>query len=86
MEAKYRALKQKLQQEHEFPLKYMYKFIVPSGKEEELRPYFEDAEVKIKQSSKGNYTSFTAIKIELSAEAIIQKYKSLSHIKGLISL
>lgn len=85
MDKKYETLRLQLA-ELDFPLKYMYKFIVIPSKISELSPFFEDAQVSKKQSSKGNYVSFTAIKIELSPEDIIAKYKSLSHIQGLISL
>jgi putative lipoic acid-binding regulatory protein len=85
MDKKYEALRLKLA-ELDFPLKYMYKFIIVSDKIAELSPFFEDAQISKKQSSKGNYVSFTAIKIELSPEDIIAKYQSLNHIKGIISL
>ncbi len=85
MEDKYEGLRQKLS-EQAFPAKYMYKFIASEEKIKELKPFFQDAEVKVKPSSKGKYVSFTAIEMALDPEQIIQKYKSLSHIQGLISL
>ncbi|MEY5042453.1 MAG: hypothetical protein RLZZ414_2017 [Bacteroidota bacterium] len=85
MDKKYEALRLKLA-ELDFPLKYMYKFIVVPEKIAQLSPFFEDAQISKKQSSKGNYVSFTAIKIELSPEDIIAKYQSLNHIQGIISL
>ncbi len=82
---KYKGLKKKLS-EQEFPCKYMFKFITTQGKIVELNPYFEDAQIETKPSSKGTYISFTAIVIAISADEIIERYKSLSHIEGLISL
>lgn len=82
---KYEGLKEKLSQ-LEFPCKYMYKFITSKEKVAELRPYFEDAEISVKESSKGNYVSFTAVAMAVSPESIIEKYQSLGHIKGLMSL
>jgi putative lipoic acid-binding regulatory protein len=64
----------------------MFKFITSKEKLSELKPYFQDAEIRTKQSSKGTYISFTALEIMLSPEEIIKRYKSLSHIEGLISL
>lgn len=86
MDSKYHSLKQKLAQEAQYPLKYMYKFILPTERVHELKSYFEHAEISIKQSGKGTYSSFTAITIELSADDIINKYQSLENIKGLMSL
>lgn len=70
----------------EFPSKYMYKFITSQENIALLRPCFQDAEITVKQSSKGKYNSFTAVTMAMNPEQIIDKYKSLSHIKGLISL
>ena len=64
----------------------MFKFITSKEKLSELKPYFQDAEIRIKPSRKGTYVSFTALEIMLSPEEIIKRYKSLSHIQGLISL
>jgi putative lipoic acid-binding regulatory protein len=82
---KYKGLRDKLQEEN-FPCKYMFKFITSEDKLSELKPYFKDAEIKTKPSSKGKYISFTAIVMALNTNQIIDRYKSLSHIDGLISL
>jgi putative lipoic acid-binding regulatory protein len=82
---KYQGLKEKLSKQ-EFPCKYMFKFIISKDKVLELNPYFEDAKVSLKPSRKGTYISFTALAVMLSPEEIIKRYKSLSHIEGLISL
>ncbi len=82
---KYEGLKQKLSKQ-EFPCKYMFKFITSKSKLVELKPYFQDAEITTKPSRKGTYISFTAVAVVVSADEIIDKYKSLSHIEGLISL
>jgi hypothetical protein len=79
-------LKKELQKTHDFPLKYMYKFIVPAGEEHQLKVLFEDAEVSLRPSKNGNYISFTAIRIELTADSIVQCYENLPVINGLISL
>ena len=81
----YEGLRAKLS-EQKFPCKYMYKFITSEAKLSELNPFFQDAEIKVKPSSKGKYVSFTAIVMAVSAEQIIERYKSLSHLEGVISL
>ncbi len=82
---KYEGLKQKLSNQ-KFPCKYMFKFITSEEKIGELKPHFQDAEIKTKASSKGTYVSFTAVVLAVNADEIISRYKSLSHIDGLISL
>lgn len=81
----YDGLREKLE-ESGFPTKYMYKFITSEANIALLRPFFEDADISTKRSSKGKYISFSAIEIALNADQVINKYKSLAHIKGLISL
>jgi len=81
----YESLREKLS-EMDFPCKYMFKFIGKEEKLSELNPFFQDAEIKTKPSSKGTYISFTAIIIAMSADHIIDRYKSLSHINDIISL
>ncbi len=82
---KYEGLREKLSKQ-EFPCKYMFKFITSKENLPQLMPFFEDAEIRTKPSSKGTYISFTAVVIMISAEEIIQRYKSLAHVDGLISL
>ncbi len=82
---KYEGLRERLA-EQSFPCKYMFKFITSEEKLSEINPFFQDAEVKTKPSSKGKYMSYTAVIMAVNAEAIIKRYKSLSHIEGLISL
>jgi len=81
----YEGLREKLKKQN-FPCKYMFKFITSQDNISELKTYFKDAEVKTKPSSKGKYVSFTAVIMTLNADQIIDRYKSLSHIQGLISL
>lgn len=83
--SKYQGLKEKLEA-LDYPTKYMYKFITTEEKIAELRPYFEEAEITTKRSSSGKYISFTAVLMSVSSEQIINKYRLLEHIKGLISL
>jgi putative lipoic acid-binding regulatory protein len=81
----YDGLRKELE-EAGFPVKYLYKFITSEANIALLRPLFEDADITTKRSSKGKYISFSAIEIAMNSDQIINKYKSLEHIKGLISL
>ena len=81
----YKGLREKLENQ-DFPSKYMYKFITSLDKIPDLKPHFQDAEINTKSSTKGKYVSFTAVVMAISADQIIDKYKSLSHIEGLMSL
>jgi uncharacterized protein len=80
------AFKQKLEAVGEFPMPYLFKFIVLSGKEQELQEIFHSQEVILKPSSGGKYTSVTVQMIVENSEYVIGVYERASQIEGLISL
>ncbi|MFT6716770.1 MAG: putative lipoic acid-binding regulatory protein [Saprospiraceae bacterium] len=86
MSDNYASLKEKLDEECTFPMKYMYKFIVPKDKVQEVLPHFETAEISTKRSKTGKYVSVSALVMAFSSDDIISKYKSMGNIEGMISL
>ncbi len=85
----YNSLKTKLEDVHSYPTVYMFKFIVPSlgdkvGKVIAL--FDKDANITSRQSSKGKFTSVTVKVVMLSSDEIIQKYKEVAKIEGVIML
>ncbi len=86
----YERLKTELEKNHEWPTRYVFKFIVPNDekKVEELKKHFEDIEYTFKQnySRNGKYVSLTFITTMNSADEIINRYKSVENIEGLIAL
>ncbi len=78
--------KKKLDAVNDWPSLYMFKFIVPNGRENEVKALFPMNEVIEKPSSKGTYTSLTIKVMMPGSEAIIDIYKKASEIKGLIAL
>jgi putative lipoic acid-binding regulatory protein len=76
-----------LNEEYTWPSMYTFKFIVPADKEDEVRLLFpEQAEVSIKPSSKGKYTSLTSQCSMNNADEIIDIYEKAAEIEGIISL
>lgn len=85
----YNSLKTKLEDVHSYPTVYMFKFIVPSlgDKVEKVIALFDkDANITSRQSSKGKFTSVTVKVVMLSSDEIIQKYKEVAKIEGVIML
>lgn len=78
--------KEKLEKNGEFPQLYMFKFIVPHGKVDEVAALFPKHEIKTKESSGGKYTSTTIQAMMQSADEIIAVYEKASTIEGLMSL
>jgi putative lipoic acid-binding regulatory protein len=80
------AFKEKLEAVGAFPMLYMFKFIVPSGKEEEIGALFPNHQVTLKPSSGGKYVSTTVHLMAESADFVIEVYERASQIEGVISL
>ncbi len=80
------SFKEKLEASGQFPMLYMFKFIVPNGKEKEVAALFPKNEIGLKASSGGKYVSTTIKSMMDSADQIIEIYEKASKIEGLISL
>lgn len=78
--------KEKLEASGQFPMLYMFKFIVPSGKENEIAVFFPKNEIKIKPSSGGKYVSTTIQVMMETADQIVDIYEKVANIEGIISL
>ena len=83
-EGKFREL---LDTEYSWPAYYTFKFVVPTRQIKEVETLFEArAEVKLKESSAGKYTSVTIVDKMPNADSIIEVYRKASQIEGIISL
>jgi uncharacterized protein len=80
------AFKEKLEAVSQFPMLYMFKFIVPNGRENEIAELFPKNEMSLKPSSGGKYVSTTIQMMVDSADQIIEIYEQASLIEGVISL
>jgi uncharacterized protein len=80
------SFRQKLDQHYAWPSLYMFKFIVPAGKEEQVKKLFPLHTTSEKQSKQGNYISITIQMMMPSSEAVIGIYQQASGIEGLIAL
>lgn len=78
--------KQKLEAYGDFPMLYMFKFIVPNGRENEIAVLFPKNEMTLKPSSGGKYVSTTIQMMVTSADEVINYYEKASGIEGVISL
>tara|TARA_B100000767_G_C19729769_1_gene521099 strand:- start:1019 stop:1285 length:267 start_codon:yes stop_codon:yes gene_type:complete len=82
--------KKLLDENYSWPCLYMFKFICPAKNENiaHLESLFnsDSSEVIIRQSAKGNFVSVTAKEMMLSPEKVIERYKEVESIPGLLSL
>ena len=81
-----KSFREKLDQHYAWPSLYMFKFIVPAGKEEDVKKLFPKHTSSEKHSKEGKYTSVTVQMMMPSSEAVVHVYEQASAIDGLIAL
>ncbi len=82
----FQDFKDKLDQEHKWPCDYMFKFVAPSAKADEVRAIFQKETLIPKLSKAGNYISFTMEKRINSSDEVVEIYLQAKKIEGLIVL
>lgn len=86
----YTRLKEELANSSLWPTEYLFKFIVPSDTEKvnTIESSFDKmgAVINTKQSKTGKYTSISISVQMKDPQSVIDKYKELSVIEGIISL
>lgn len=86
----YKRLKVQLEESSTWPTTYLYKFIVPSEKDKinRIHAIFDNtgAVIESKKSKKGTYTSISVTVNLVDPDAVIQKYRQVGEVKGVISL
>ncbi len=80
------SFREKLDRHYAWPSLYVFKFIVPRGKEDEVRQLFPQHDISQRFSKEGNYASITVKMMMPSSDAVIAIYKQASAIDGLIAL
>lgn len=86
MSSYWEKFREKLDQHYHWPSLYMFKFIVPKGKEKEVKQLFPLHLSTQKSSKNGNYVSVTIQMMMPSSNAVIDVYVTASQVEGLIAL
>ena len=76
----------KLDEHYSWPALYIFKFIVPIGKEVDLKNLFPLHTSNDKLSTQGKYVSVTFNMMMPSSDAVIEIYERASTVEGLIAL
>lgn len=80
------AFKEKLIQEHRFPGLYLFKFIVPMAKADEVLSILPEGDISNKPSKNNNYISITLKATMGAADDVIEVYERAYLIDGIIAL
>lgn len=86
----YTSLKEKLEATHEFPQDYLFKFIVENNpaKLTEIYRVFDGIKFTLsnKESKNGKYTSCNLYAFMMDANQVINTYKEVGKIEGVMML
>ena len=80
------SFREKLDKHYAWPALYIYKFIVPTGQEEQVKRLFPLNTATEKLSKQGNYISVTIKVMMHSSDAVIDMYLKASEIEGIVAL
>ncbi len=81
------SFQEKLNKFYAWPSLYTFKFIVPAEKQDELRRLFPlHTTATEKASQQGKYVSLTYQMMMPSGESVIEVYKKVSVIEGIVAL
>ena len=80
------AFRAQLERNHAWPSLYIFKFIVPFAKADEVKALFPMHESTEKNSGNGKYVSLTFNMMVPGSDAVIAVYKKVRHIEGIIAL
>lgn len=85
---KWEKLRSLLEERGNWPEVYLFKFIVKneSDKINEVKSLFTDAEIDLKYSKNGNYVSVSVKEMMMNPDRVIEKYKQVGKIDGVLSL
>ncbi|WP_445384848.1 DUF493 family protein [Robiginitalea sp. IMCC44478] len=86
----YGRLREELQKSTTWPSNYLYKFIIPTDPEriEQIGSIFNNtgAVIESKKSRNGKYTSLSIMVHLENPDQVIEKYREVGKVKGVISL
>ena len=85
----YQKLRELLNEEDSWPIIYMFKFIIPADNHKIAlveSKFSDEATITLKESSNGKYMSITVREAMFDADSIIEKYKEMEGIEGLMAL
>ena len=85
----FKSLYEKLLKEKNWPQVYMFKFIIVADNRKIAlvqAKFSDEATIHQKESSGGKYVCITVKEVMLSPEAVIEKYRDVSSIEGVMSI
>jgi putative lipoic acid-binding regulatory protein len=82
----YIRLRQKLDENYSWPCRYVFKFIVPAPRVEEVKALFPGVTAELRNSRNGKFVGVTVELVMVSSAEVIALYRKAASIKGIMSL
>lgn len=86
LESRIEQFKALLNERHQWPCEFMFKFIVRKTQVEQATGLFVGEKILLKESAKGNYVSLTLTITMRSADEVLEIYARAKKVPGLIAL
>jgi hypothetical protein len=89
VDEQFKSLYEKLLKDTNWPQVYMFKFIITADNKKIAlvqAKFSDEAVIQQKESSAGKYMSITVKEVMLNPEAVIEKYKDVGTIEGVMAL
>lgn len=77
---------QRLDEHHQWPCSYMFKFILPATALTEFTDLFPNESIQFRESRNGKYTSVTMELNMESSQAVMGVYEKAATVPGIMSL
>ena len=81
--AKFKAL---LDEQNTWPEYYTFKFVVKTGKKDQVLVHLAGHKIDVKESSGGKYTAITSRALMSSSEDVVAVYEKMKTVEGIMSL
>lgn len=75
-----------LSETHSWPAHYNFRFIVPKDELPTLKSIIDHDDVVVKPSAKGNYIAVHFLKMINHGEEVLELYRRVKVVKGLVAL
>ncbi len=86
MTDQHKQFKQVLDDHHQWPCPYLFKFIIPADKLEQFKELFPNEAIDTRTSKTGKYISVTLESNMCSSHEVMAVYNKASEIPGIMSL
>jgi len=85
-DAKLEKFRDLLEQNHQWPDFYTFKFIVKAENQDQLIALLEGHDIQVRASDKGNWVSITTRLFVAHTDQVIEVYRVVAVVPGLMSL